>query len=146
VALVRGAAGIAAREGDMTQQSASVQIVSDFEWTKNKEAAAITLAKGGTQTEAADIAGVVDRTIRRWMNEPEFTQEVDRLSLMIEVANRAHRLRIANRVIRQMVKDEETIPTSKDLLDWLKYAQGETDGVKLDLMSLLNAYRDERAG
>jgi hypothetical protein len=65
---------------------------------------------------------------------------------MIEVANRAHRLRIANRVIRQMVKDEETIPTSKDLLDWLKYAQGETDGVKLDLMSLLNAYRDERAG
>jgi hypothetical protein len=80
------------------------------------------------------------------MNEPEFTQEVDRLSLMIEVANRAHRLRIANRVIRQMVKDEETIPTSKDLLDWLKYAQGETDGVKLDLMSLLNAYRDERAG
>jgi DNA-binding XRE family transcriptional regulator len=116
--------------------------MSDFEWTKKRETAALTLAKGHTQAAAADMAGVSEKTIYRWLNEPEFSQEVDRLSLMIETANRAHRLRIANRVIRQMVRDGETIPTTKDLLDWLKYAQGETDGVKLDLVNLLDVYRD----
>ena len=45
-------------------------------------------------------------------------------------------------MIRQFVKDGEPIPTSKDLLEWLKYAQGETDGVKLDMAMLLEAYRN----
>jgi hypothetical protein len=116
--------------------------MSDFEWTKKRETAALTLAKGHTQAEAADTAGVSGKTIYRWLLVPEFAQEVDRLSLMIEVANRAHRLRIANRVIRQMVREGEAIPTTKDLLDWLKYAQGETDGVKLDLVNLLDGYSD----
>jgi hypothetical protein len=116
--------------------------VSAFEWTKKRETAALTLARGGTYAEAADIIRVSERTVYRWMNVPEFAQEVDRLSLMIEVANRAHRLRIANRVIRQMVREGEAIPTTKDLLDWLKYAQGETDGVKLDLVNLLDVYSD----
>jgi hypothetical protein len=61
---------------------------------------------------------------------------------MIETASRAYRLRLTNRVIHQMVKDGELIKTDKDLLDWLKYAQGETDGVKLDLLNLLNAHQD----
>jgi hypothetical protein len=65
--------------------------------------------------------------------------------LMMEAASRAHRLRIVNRVIRQMVKDDEPVPTVKDLLDWLKYAQSETDGVKLDLMALRNAYESQDA-
>ena len=93
---------------------------------------------------AADMAGVAERTVYRWQNEPEFAAEVDRLSLMVAVASRAHRLRIANRVIRQLVRDGQAIPTAKDILDWLKYAQGETDGVKLDLAALLDAY--ERNG
>jgi hypothetical protein len=113
-----------------------------FEWTKKRETAALSLAKGLTMREAAATAGLGERTLYRLMNEPEFSQEVDRLSLMIEVASRAHRLRIANRVIRQMVRDGEAIPTTKDLLDWLKYAQGETDGVKLDLVKLLDGYSD----
>jgi hypothetical protein len=115
---------------------------SAFEWTAKKETAAISLAKGETQKQAAELAGVTDRAIRKWLAVPEFSEEVDRLSLMIEVASRAHRLRIANRVIRQMVREGETIPTAKDLLDWLKYAQGETDGVKLDLMKLLDDSSD----
>ena len=118
-------------------------MISVFEWTTKREMAAVSLARGETQAEAAEIAGVTDRTIRSWLAVPEFSQEVDRLSLMIDIASRAHRLRLANRVIRQMVRDGETIPTQKDLLDWLKYAQGETDGVVLDLAGLLNAYRDQ---
>lgn len=126
----------------LKRSGGDVRIVSAFEWTKKRETAALTLARGGTYAEAADIIRVSERTVYRWMNVPEFAQEVDRLSLMIEVANRAHRLRIANRVIRQMVRDGEAIPTTKDLLDWLKYAQGETDGVKLDLVNLLDGYSD----
>ena len=115
---------------------------SDFEWTSKREMAALTLARGETRAAAAEAAGVSERSIYSWMNVPEFAEEVDRLTLMVDVASRAHRLRIANRVIRQMVKDGEIIPTVKDLLDWLKYAQGETDGVKLDLVTLLDAYRN----
>lgn len=120
--------------------------MSDFEWTKKREIAALSLAKGDTFAAAADMAGVAERTVYRWMNAPEFAQEVDRLSLMIEVASRAHRLRIANRVIRQRVRDGEYIVSEKDILDWLKYAQGETDGVKLDLMRLIDESRDESTG
>lgn len=119
--------------------------MSDFEWTKSRETAALSLARGDIVAVAADMAGVSERTVYRWQNEPEFAEEVDRLTLMVEIASRAHRLRIANRVIRQFVKDEEPIPTAKDLLDWLKYAQGETDGVKLDMAALIDAYRDKTA-
>lgn len=117
--------------------------MSGFEWTEKKEAAALSLAKGDTQAVAGDNAGVAERTVRRWLLVPEFAEEVDRLTLMTEIASRAHRLRIANRVIRQFVKDNEIIPTTKDILDWLKYAQGETDGVKLDMAGLLDAYRNK---
>jgi hypothetical protein len=116
--------------------------MSGFEWTSTREKAAVALATGHTQPEVADIAGVADRTIRRWLNNPEFSAEVDRLSLMVEIASRAYRLRIANRVIRQFTKDSTDVFTTKDLLDWLKYAQGETDGVKLDLLNLLHAHQD----
>lgn len=116
---------------------------ADFEWTTKRETAAMALARGDTHAQAALAAGVAERTIRYWLDVPEFAAEVDRLSLMIGIASRAERLRIANRVIRQMVKDNETIPTNKDLLEWLKYGQTETDGVKLDLLGLLDAYRDE---
>lgn len=120
----------------------TVTEMSGFEWTKNRERAALSLACGSTVAVVADMAGVSERTVYRWQNDPEFAQEVDRLTLMVDVASRAYRLRIANRVIRQMVKENENIPTTKDLLDWLKYAQGETDGVTLNLPQLLDAYLD----
>lgn len=40
---------------------------------------------------------------------------------------------MAKRIISQLSG------TEKDLLDWLKYMQGETDGIKLDFTELLNA-------
>lgn len=109
---------------------------SVFKWTESATRAALALAEGKTRNEAAAEADITPRTLYRWLNIPEFSAEVDRLSLMIGVASRAERLRITKRVIRQMVKDDKTIKTDKDLLDWLKFAQGETDGVKLDLAKL----------
>ena len=60
---------------------------------------------------------------------------MDRLSLMVGVSSRAERLRLAIRVVR--AKTNGDVPeTEKDLLDWLKFAQSETDGIKLDLTKL----------
>ena len=110
--------------------------MSDFKWSKKSNIAAVVLAEGFTQQEAADKADVTRRTVERWMSDISFRAEVDRLSQMIGVASRAERLRIAMRVVRQRVREGEDIDTDKDLLDWLKFAQSETDGIKLDLAAL----------
>ena len=78
---------------------------------------AISLASGATKQEAADDAGVDRTTLYNWLKFDEFSAEVDRLSLMVGIASRAERLRIAQRVVRHKAKDG--MPQSdKDLLDW----------------------------
>lgn len=113
--------------------------MSAFKWSEKSTAAAIALADGKTQEVAAQEAGVTARTIRRWLRVSEFAEEVDRLSLMVGIASRAERLRIAKRVARQFIYDQGPVLTDKDLLDWLKFAQGETDGLKLDLAAIAEA-------
>lgn len=95
------------------------------------------LADGFTIDETAESVGVSSRTIKRWKSDMEFAVEVDRLSLMVGIANRGERLRIAKRIIRNKV--DPVLKTQKDLLEWLKYAQSETDGVKLDFTALLDS-------
>ena len=111
---------------------------SGFRWTSTRSNAAIRLAEGYTQVEVAEEVGVSDRTIRSWLGNPEFAEEVDRLSLMVGIANKAFRLRLAKQVIRKLGTE-----TKEDLLAWLKYAQGETDGIKLDLTALLSAISED---
>ena len=115
-------------------------MMSAFKWSESATAAAIALANGETQREAADKAGVTERTIRRWLQVAEFSEEVDRLTLMTGIAANAERLRIAKRMVLQI-----QFWTQKDLLDWLKYAQSETDGIKLDLAQLAAALSDDDA-
>jgi transcriptional regulator with XRE-family HTH domain len=110
-----------------------------FQWTSKTSAAATLLAQGYTRQQVADETGVARDTIQRWLRIIEFSAEVDRLSLMIGIAARAERLRIAQRAVRAKVRDDG-VETAKDLLDWLKYAQGETDGIKLDLAALAAAF------
>jgi hypothetical protein len=110
---------------------------SAFRWDEKKSLAAVELAQGKTQQEVAGIVEVSDRAIRKWIAEPDFSAEVDRLSLMVGIASRAERLRLAMRVVRQ--KTGQEIETDKDLLDWLKFAQSETDGIKLDLTAISEA-------
>ena len=57
--------------------------------------------------------------------------EVDRLSCMIDISSRAERLRMAMRAVRQKVRADGTVETDKDVLDWLKFAQSETTGIRL---------------
>jgi hypothetical protein len=106
--------------------------MSQFRWTQKTTSAALALADGRTQQEASDIAGVNIRTIQRWLQLPEFSEEVDRLVFLTGIARKAERLKITKRIARNLGDT-----TEKDLLDWLKFAQSETDGVKLDLTGLL---------
>lgn len=111
---------------------------SAFEWDDRKGMAALALAEGKTQKDAAKVAEVTDRTIRLWLQHPDFAEEVDRLTLMTGISSRAERLRIAKRVVNQALS-QQIIRTDRDLLDWLKFAQSETDGIKLDLAKLAAA-------
>lgn len=117
--------------------------MSNFKWDSRTSNAAFLLAQGYTYEEVAKKSGVSARTISRWKEDEEFLAEIDRLSLMIGIASRAERLRIAMMVIRQKISEEGFAVTEKDLLDWLKYAQGETDGVKLDLVNVMEALTNE---
>lgn len=112
---------------------------AQFEWTRQRSQAAVALAEGKTQEEVAAEVKASRRTICNWLCEPEFAAEVDRLSLMVNVASRAERLRLAMRVVREKLKSGKP-QTDKDLLEWLKFAQSETDGVKLDLTALAAAF------
>jgi len=117
--------------------------MSNFKWTKKREQAALWLAQGYTEAETSAEVGVTDRTIRRWKTDLEFATEVDRLSLIVGIASRAERLRIAMKAIRQKIQDDDTfVVTGKDLLDWLKFAQSETDGAKLDLAAIFAAMEE----
>ena len=59
---------------------------------------------------------------------------------MIGIAGRAERLRMAKRVARQKVRADGSIDTERDLLDWLKFAQSETNGIRLDLVKVANEF------
>ena len=93
--------------------------------------AAFALAEGQSQQAVAEAIGVCRKTICNWLCVTEFVAEVDRLSTIIDVSSRAERLRIAMRVVRQKVRADGTMETDKDVLDWLKYAQSETTGIRL---------------
>ena len=92
--------------------------MSLYRWTPKKEKAAIMLSSGDTINEVAASVGVSEKTIDRWKRDIEFSQEVDRLSLMVGVANRAERLRMAKRIVKKLAEKQN--PTHQDLLEWLK--------------------------
>lgn len=111
--------------------------MANFKWTKRKSEVAVLLADGFTIVETSAQTGVPTRTIDYWKSNIEFQTEIDRLSLMVGIANKGERLRLAKKIIRDITKRQH--PTQKDLLEWMKYAQSETDGVKLDIASLIDA-------
>ena len=122
--------------------STTTKNLQAFVWTEERSKAAVSLATGSTKQEAADTAGVDRTTIYEWLKHPDFAAEVDRLSLMAGIASRAERLRLAMSVVRSRIK-EEVLQSDRDALDWLKFAQSETDGVKIDLTKLAAIAEDE---
>lgn len=110
-----------------------------FRWTKRREQVALLLAQGYNQRETSEQTGISQRTVRRWYSKLEFAMEVDRLTLLTGISTRAERMRIVMQVVRQRIIEEEGkefVLSKRDILEWLKLAQSETDGAKLDLASL----------
>jgi len=95
----------------------------------------LLLAEGYTKAETAEQCHITERTLYRWARDLDFATEIDRLTFLTGIARRAERLRLAMRVVRQRVRNGK-IETDKDLLDWVKFAQSETDGAKLDITAL----------
>lgn len=106
-------------------------MTTQFHWSRKRQRAALALAEGQSQQAVAEAIGVCRKTVCNWLCVTAFVAEVDRLSCMIDISSRAERLRMAMRVVRQKVRADGTVETDKDLLDWLKYAQSETTGIKL---------------
>lgn len=127
------------RRGGVGNMAQDFSKTSDFKWTPARSKAALALAAGKTRKEAAEAAEVTERSIYLWLDDPAFSEEVDRLSVMTDIASRAERLRLAKRVVRQLTEEDGKLKTDKDLLEWLKFAQSETDGIKLDAVKLLEA-------
>jgi len=115
-------------------------------WTPQRSEAAAMLAAGATYGEVARQVNVTKKTVYNWMQDVEFAAEVDKLSLMVGIASRAQRLRYANRTILKQLNEDGSLHTEKDVLDWIKYAQSETDGAKLDLSKLAELLAGESGG
>jgi hypothetical protein len=120
-------------------------MATQFHWSSKRYKAALALAEGQSQQEVAEATGVCRKTICNWLCVIEFAAEVDRLSCMIDISSRAERLRIAMRVVRQRVRADGTPETEKDLLDWLKFVQSETDGAKIDFSKLAEVLAGENS-
>ena len=116
--------------GDALYDSAKDPV---FKWTPVRRAAAFALAEGKTQAQAALDAEVSDRTIRIWLQDSVFAEEVDQLTLMVGIATRAERMRLVKRAVAQRFHANGTVDTKADVLDWLKFAQSETTGAVNDL-------------
>jgi hypothetical protein len=119
--------------------------IAGFKWNKKKDLVAELLSAGYSIEQVAIKSGVSERSIYYYKNRPEFEEEVDRLTLMVDVAARAGRVRMAKRIVREreqavearnkeIAEGKPVKPlelSEKDILDWLKFIQSETDGARL---------------
>ena len=110
-----------------------------FNWTKPRIRAAEALSDGETVKVAADKSGLSTSTIDRLKRKPEFAEEVGRLTLMMGIASKAERLRIAKIVVREKMKGG-MVTTKKDILEWIQFAAKETDEIRLNLADLIGSY------
>lgn len=113
--------------------------MAGFKWDKKKIEVSLGLAEGKTVKETAENTATGERTIYNWKLDPEFSAEVDRLTLMMGIASKAERLRMVKKLVRQRMDEDGNIQSEKDVLDWLKFAQSETDELKLGLAALAKA-------
>ena len=114
--------------------------MAKWKWTKRKNEACAMMAAGMTINETAHKIGVDERTIYRWKNEPEFYRELNDLTLTTGLALKGERLRLTKRIVADIQAEARRMNepvTRKDILDWLKYAAEETDGLKLGVADLL---------
>jgi transposase-like protein len=122
----------------MSEKSGS-KILKNLVWDEQRSQAAIMLAQGYEKKKICQQIGIDDSTLWRWEKNAEFAEEVDRLTLMYGFASKQERLRIINQAARQFVKDGKWDVSGFTLLDLLKEARMQSEGIKLDILSMLTA-------
>lgn len=97
-----------------------------FVWDEVKLKLAEAVAKGDRSlNEVLTEFKIPERTFYRWKKHPEFQQKIDEIIADIDIAQKAERIKIAKKVIRQKLEQDKDKLSSKDLLDWLKYVGEE---------------------
>jgi len=118
----------------------------EFIWNELRDKAAALLAQGYQKTYVADQVGVSRKTIYNWLEQDDFQLAIDELSLMLGIASKAYRLRLMNQALQQFIDQNGTIDISGfTLLDLLKEARMQTEGVKLGIVSELAPLIEEEA-
>jgi hypothetical protein len=137
--------------------------LTPFKWNTKRDLIAEMLAAGETIKVTAKTAGVSESTIKKYKARSDFREEVDRLSLMVDIASRASRVRMAKRIIREREQEVERVNnqigkgqsvkpmflSNKDILDWLKYIKSETEDARLfteEQIDTIIAFRAKKAG
>lgn len=104
--------------------SKNVTKMTKFVWTEAKLKAAGAIARGEQRLEEiATSLGISRRTIERWQKHPDFQSKIDEIIQDIDLAQKGERIKIAKKVIRQKLGQENL--SDKDLLDWLRYVGEE---------------------
>ena len=103
--------------------------------SKKHQAAVWSLAQGHSQQRTGNTIGVSQQRIGQLIHHDlAFREALDSLSEYVGLADRAARLRMAQRAALQF-EDPETgqLETDRDLLDWLKYIGKLLDEDQLSL-------------
>jgi transposase-like protein len=119
------------------------KIVKNIVWSEQQSHAAVMLAEGYAKSEVAREVDVHPSTITRWTQNEDFAEEVDRLSLIYGLASRAERMRQIKRAAREFERDGKLDVSGFTYLDLLKEARIQTEGVRLDILSILTANHEE---
>ena len=118
--------------------------MTEFEWTQKRSDAAIMLATGKKKTEIIEELGIGRTTLFRWTNNPEFSLEVDKLTLMHGLASKAYRMRMIQEAADDFKKtDGSWDVTGFSLLDLIKEARMQMEGVNLNIVSQLTTFIEQ---
>lgn len=117
------------------------ELVEPFHWTPAKQKAAVLLAQGVTRAKTAATIGYGEAQIYRWLDNPEFGAEVDRLTFLTGIATKAARVREIKRYISQQVDEDGVLVSKKDVLDWLRFLRDEME--PLEYVAILQGVLSE---
>lgn len=111
-----------------TDMSKKGQKMSAFVWNETKLKAAEGIARDENKDGLCARLGFARRTLTRWQQHPDFQLKISAIILEIDITQKSERIKIAKAVIEKKLKDAkdaDSDPSSKDLLEWMKYVGSE---------------------
>lgn len=101
---------------------------TDFVWDETRHKAAEGIARGENRQLLAKSLNTTDRTLRRWVEHPEFQRKIDEIIQDIDITLKKNRLKIIKQEIKRVIARlglNQDNPTSRDLVALIKLAGEE---------------------